>query len=408
MARSTEHTEEAQSGFSREWFVLAGVSLIAFSVTAYQIVPASILPIARETLGIGAFAAGWLVSASLAAQAVTNVPIGVAIDRTSNWTIITLATLAMLVSGPWAWWAANDGSFWLLIAAIALGGAAIAGIITAGANLIGGIFPQHNRATAVAIYLSSPALGFTTGHLTGPHIARFLGWEYVFLVFAGCAGVAFVLFSLSYRGLDSEGEEATIPSRADFVRLFKNPHVWTVCLLGFMAYSLYLFLNSWMPSYLADVHGLSLVLGGAYAALFPAVGIIARATGGIISDRLFAHRRRPVALITFAVTLPILVVLVLLDIPIVIAVLLLPAGFFVQLGIGLFYTYAQEVVTDQVTGTALAMLGFISFTGAFSAPVIAGGLIDLTGSFFAAFVFSWVLAIGGIALAMIAPEPNPA
>lgn len=398
----------SSDGFGKPVLLLASLWLVAVCATAYQIVPASFLQLAMGDLGIGAAAASWLVSASLAAQAVGNLPIGIVIDRTSNRLILTLAAVVVLVSGVAAWQASLAGSYWGLIGAIVLGGVGIAGIITGGANLVGGTFEGEREATAVAAFLTAAPAGYTIGQIAGPLVASAADWGTNFLVFGGLAGVTFVGTGLLLFSAGFEPADSTRPSLGDFTRLLNNRHVWIVCLLGFLAYSLYLFFNTWMPSYINDQFGLSLATSGLYAALFPAVGILARVGGGVISDDVFDRRRRPVSFLTFVTIIPIILLITVTKIPLLLAALLIPAGFFVQIGIGLFYTYVREVVSSEVTGTALALLGFISFVGAFSAPVVAGTLIQLTGAFVLAFLYAGALAVAGILLTYVAPEPNVA
>jgi len=387
-----------------EWTLLAVMWLFGFLIAAFQILPAGILRVIMDAVGVGPAAAGLFVGASLAGQAAANVPVGVAIDRTSSRIVIVVGAAAMGIAGIAAQQAGLAGSYPGLIGAIALGGLGIAAIITAGANLIGSVFAGDTEATAVAIFLTSPPAGYAVGQVTGPTVATRFGWPTNFLVFGLLTTVLVVPFWYFSRGF---GAEADPPTLAEFRRLIANRHLWIVSAMSFVAYSLYLLFNSWMPTYLADSFGLSLARSGLYAALFPATGILARAGGGIISDRLFDRKRRPVALIAFASVLPVVVLVAVIQIPVVLALLLLPAGFFVQLGIGLFYTYIREVVSAPVTGTALAVLGLVSFVGAFSAPTIAGVLIERTASYLPAFGYAGALAVIGISLAIIAPEPNP-
>jgi nitrate/nitrite transporter NarK len=392
---------------SRSWLLLAGMWSFGLFVTAFQIVPAGVLPLVMTDLSLGAVAAGWLVSASLAAQAAGNVPVGVIIDRTSNRLILSVSALGMLVAGVVAWQAALDGTYWLLIAAIAVSGVAIAGVITGGANLIGGAFEGEREASAVAAFTTAAPAGYALGQLVGPVVAASYGWEANFLLFGSLAAVAYLALMVIALRVDIEPSSSSQPSITDFRRLLANPSVWLVCLLGFLAYSLYLLFNSWMPTYISQEFDYSLARSATYAALFPAIGVLARAGGGVISDGVFGRRRRPVSYLAFGVTLPLVVLITVLDVPLLLVALLVPAGFFVQVGIGLYYTYVREVVEESVTGTALALLGLISFAGAFTAPVVAGGLIELTGEYVLAFGYAGTLALVGVVLTYFAPEPNP-
>lgn len=387
-----------------ERLLLAVLWLLGFLIAAFQILPAGILRVIMDAVAVGPAAAGLFVGASLAGQAVANVPIGIAIDRTSSRIVIAGGTVCMGVAGIAAQQAGIAGSYAGLIGAIALGGLGIAAIITAGANLLGSVFAGETEATAVAIFLTSPPAGYAVGQVAGPVLAARFGWPTNFLIFGLLTTVLVIPFWYVSRGFSTAADP---PTYTEFRQLLANRHLWIVSAMAFIAYSLYLLFNSWMPTYLADAFGLSLARSGLYAALVPATGILARAGGGIISDRLFDRQRRPVALIAFASVVPVVVLVAVIQIPLILALLLLPAGFFVQLGIGLFYTYVREVVATPVTGTALAVLGLVSFAGAFSAPTIAGVLIERTASYLPAFGYAGALAVIGIGLAIVAPEPNP-
>jgi sugar phosphate permease len=204
--------------------------------------------------------------------------------------------------------------------------------------------------------------------------------------------------------VDTGSTGSSSPDWGDFRRVFTSRAVWTICAMSFAAYSLYLFFNSWMPTYLNTEFDVGLVTSGVFTAVFPAIGILGRGSSGFISDRVFNGRRRPVAIGTFALTVPIVTVIASLRTALLLVAFMILAGFFVQLAIGLFYTYVQETVEDNVTGTALALFGLISFIGAFTAPAIAGVLIERTGAYLAAFGYAGLLAVIGVALAWIAPR----
>ena len=57
--------------------------------------------------------------------------------------------------------------------------------------------------------------------------------------------------------------------------------------------------KSGVPTYITRRFGVSLAESGAFVALFPAVGILARPAGGWLSDRWLDRRRRPVFAASF-------------------------------------------------------------------------------------------------------------
>ncbi|WP_254270273.1 MFS transporter [Halorussus aquaticus] len=185
--------------------------------------------------------------------------------------------------------------------------------------------------------------------------------------------------------------------------LLANRAAWTLYALSFLAFSLYLFLNSWLPSYLTDRLGVSLALSGLLTALFPAVGVVSRTSGGVISDRLFGGERRPVVLLAFVAAAPAVTGFVVVTRVGPAIALLLVAGFAVQLTIGLLYTYVAEVVAPTVRSTAISMLTSVGLFGAFAAPIAGGAIIDRAG-YRPAFLLAGVVAVLGVAPAWYAPD----
>jgi nitrate/nitrite transporter NarK len=163
-------------------------------------------------------------------------------------------------------------------------------------------------------------------------------------------------------------------------------------------------MNSWMPTYLAENFTISLTLSGLLSALFPAVGIVSRASGGYVSDRLLGRRRIPILRVSFLVALPATTLIAYTTSVRFIAVLLVVAGFVIQLTFGIVYSYVQESVDAGISGTALSVLGTAGISGAFTAPLIAGALIRATGTYIIAFAYAVGIAVLGLGLAWIAPE----
>jgi len=221
-------------------------------------------------------------------------------------------------------------------------------------------------------------------------------------VFATLGLVGVTLFLVSSRG-QSLGVDAETPDRAAFKRLFRDRTVWLLSTLCFLGFALYLFLNSWLPSYLAEGLGLSLAASGLLTALFPAVGIVARTTSGAVSDRLFGGRRRPVVLGAFLIATPgIAAFVVATTVPAIIA-LLVVVGFAVQTTLGLLFTYVAEVVEPAVRSTAVALLTSVGLLGAFLAPLGAGAIIEAAG-YQPAFLVAAVVAAVGVLVAWRTPD----
>ena len=411
------------------WGSLAGAWLLSVVANAYLIVPASVLPRIAVDTNTDPGTAIWIVSVAFAAWAASNFVLGGAIDRFGDLPVLTVATGAVAVAGVWGWQAGLEGLFLSLAASRALGGIALGAIWTTGANVVGNTFPPDRQGIALGVFTTSAPAGLAIGQFSGPLVANAVGWEANFLLFGLAPIGAFVLlialYSIRSPGSDRDTATASTPgsgsesepgtnaadetpaATAAIGTVLRNRSVRFGCAMGFVAYSLFLFFNSWMPTYLTEQLGVSLVASSAFVALFPAVGIVSRAGGGVLSDRVLDRRRLPVMKLSFLAAAPLVgVVAVSRSIPVVVVVLV-AAGFAIQLSIGIVYTYVREVVDANTSASALAVLGSAAIAGSFTAPVIAGALIERTGAYTSAFAYAGLLALVGIALAWSAPESNP-
>ncbi|MFC6989676.1 MFS transporter [Haloplanus sp. GCM10025708] len=204
--------------------------------------------------------------------------------------------------------------------------------------------------------------------------------------------------------VDSPIRNESAVSVRQFRETIKRPAVLRVSAASFCAFSLFLFLNSWMPAYATGRLGVDLAAAGAATALVPLSGVVARPGGGWLSDRL-GGRRKIVILGAFVFTLPILVALTNIADAGAFAALLLGAGFFAQLGMGVFYVYVSELADAETAGTSLAVLTTFSVTGSLVTPALTGWLIEAF-SWTAAFAYVIVLGVVGVAFIVTLPAAS--
>jgi predicted MFS family arabinose efflux permease len=370
----------------------------------YLIVPTSVLQLVMADFAIGPAAAGWLVSVMFGVQAVASTPTGIGLDRVDNRLAIAVAALLLVAGGGAGWWTATRGAFdWLLVTR-AIGGLGVVLAWNAGTNVVSRVSAESRRASLLGVYTASAPAGFALGHLTGPTVANWFGWPAVFLAYLPLVLPGLALFLAASGSLDlSSGGEARARF-ADFRRVLLDRTVWHVAALGFVIYSLYVFANSWLPTYLAEQLELSLTASGLAVAVFPAVGIVSRSAGGFLADRAFGGRRRPVLLLSFLISAPAFVVMGFVTVPVAVVMALVLGGLAIQLGIGLLYAYVRTLVAPNVEATAIAFLTAVSVLGSFSAPLIGGVLIERTGSYIPAFGYVGLVLVAGLALAWWAPN----
>lgn len=383
--------------------LVMGASLVSAALGAYEIAPASVTPLVRMSLDIDAASAGLLVGVMFGTAVVTSLPTGAVLDRTDSRAAMAVAVGVLLAAGVWGWWSATTRDFGSLLASRVVAGVAYTIVWNAGIDVVGRAVASRDRATAVGAFTASGPLGFALGHGLGPVVAARWGWPAIFVAFNGLALVGLALFWPTSGGLGAS--EGSAPTLAELRGVIGRPGVWLVGALGFLGYALYLFVNSWGPSYLTEVVGLSLGTSGALVAAFPAVGILSRVGGGVLSDRLFGGRRRPVVLGAFVVTAPLVAGFTTLPSVAALVTSLLVAGIAIQLMLGLSFAYVRELVAPRVAATAVAFQTSVALAGAFLSPIAGGAVVDGFG-YPVAFGAAGALAAVGVVLAWFAPEPG--
>lgn len=379
------------------WPVLAGCFLLSISVNAFMIAPSSITPLFVERFAITKTAAGNIVSAAIVGSIFTQLPGGYLLDRYDNrWLVVP--AVAVYVGTVLAIQIA--GSFVLFLGLRALGGIAGGFVFTAGANVVGQVFPTDRQGFATGIYMTSPPVSFALAHATSPLIGTAVGPLRVFLFHGAIAVLGAVLFwAVAAEPIRS----AQAPTVGEFARALGNRSVVLVALSAAAVYALYLFLNTWVPTYGTEVLSLPLSAAGFVTALVPLVGILARPGGGWLSSYL-GGRYRPVLVGGLLLGFGLLIVIPFAGSVPVFVVLLGAAAFAVQLGIGLYYVLTRELATAGTEGTSLTVMTTVAFTGSFVAP-IAGGWV-IAG-------YSWPVAFGAFAVlgalgaVVLLPVPEP-
>jgi predicted MFS family arabinose efflux permease len=383
--------------------LVLGASLVSIGLAAYEIVPASVTPLIRESLGVGSTRAGFLVGIMFGTAVVASLPAGAVLDRTDSRRVMALAVLGLVVAGIWGWFAGRNGNYWSVIASRAVGGVAFVVVWNAGIDIVSQGASPENRATVVGVFTASGPIGFALGQSTGPIVAGRFGWPAIFIAYTGVALVGLTIFWPMSRGLGAARGET--PSLSEFGTVLQSGTVWRIGTLGFLSYALYLFINSWGSSYLTGEIGLSLALSGALVAVFPAIGALSRVSSGVLSDRVFGGKRRPVLIGSFGLATPLMFVFTQFGtIPVLIAMLFL-SGFAIQLTLGLSFTYVREIVEPHVAATAVAFQTSVGLAGAFLSPIAGGAVIDAAG-FDVAFALAGGLGAVGVLLAWRAPEPS--
>jgi MFS transporter, ACS family, hexuronate transporter len=264
------------------------------------------------------------------------------------------------------------------------------------------------RARAGACLLTANQLGAGLGPLLVAPVLLVLGWRDTFwAVAAAGVGIGILLWSLLPKPLPARftaGEEGGGRHYRTSARtVMRAPAVWKFAAL-FCAFNMLSYgMITWVPSYLLEVRGISLVATGVLASIPLLVNAVFILIGGWLFDRYFHSRTRlfiiPVLLLTA-----------------VLLVLMLNTGsvgaftLFQTLAMGLSGLATIGVVglplralPPSVVGSGMGVINLGGQTAGVLAPVLMGWLAD-TFSYRAAFGLLVVSTRSAALLALIMPR----
>jgi len=231
-SEDTDINESSQRSQST-WGLVAGASLISTGLAAYEIVPASVTPLIRDSLNIGPTTAGLLVGIMFGTAVITSLPAGAVLDRTNTRNAMAVAVIILFLAGIWGWMAGRSGDYRAVIASRAVGGVAYVVVWNAGIDIVSRSVDESRRATAVGVFTASGPVGIRTRSGTGPLVAAWFGWPAIFpRVQWDCSRRISPVLADEPRSLGRSGGDA--PSLAEFGDVLRNKNVWLVGGLGFL------------------------------------------------------------------------------------------------------------------------------------------------------------------------------
>ena len=389
-----ESTEKTSIIFWRVITIATGWLVLLF-VGSYLITPASILTVVMNDLDITEATAAALVSMPQVTATVVGIPVGLYLDRVQTRGVVPAAAVVLLIGSVGDWFAGGAGNISLLIASRLFAGAGMFVLWVVCINVASSTVPPTRRATATSVIISGYPAGYALGQFSAPRVAEIVGWPGVFPLFGAAVLVSSVVFYFAVGNVTRFETPAESPTFAEFRQVFVNRNIWSIVIVTVLAYSLYMVFNSWMPTYIIQQYDISLAESGTFVALFPAVGIIARPVGGWVSDVVLNQRRRPIFAASFVGAIVVTVALFYTVRVTILVMMLILAGVVIQLQIGLLYQSAQEFVDPKAAGTAVSIASVAGWLGSFVAPVIAGELVAITGSYVIILWFAGSLGVAG-------------
>jgi MFS family permease len=262
-------------------------------------------PQLQRDFGLGPVELGILFSAFYWPYALLQIPIGLVVDRLGVTRVGRWGALLWSVASAVT---AVAGGFAGILAARMLLGTAEAPSFPVVSKATGHWFPRGERARATAIFDASAKFSNVIGvPLIAFAVVR-LGWRWGFGITSAISFIYFLAYYFIYR--DPSADPRLSPAEHSYILaggglpegrsgsgsmemlgyLLRQPKIWGLAIgFGAYGYSFYLFLT-WLPEYLVQTGGMSILKSSGYAATPWAVATVTDlAVGGWLIDALIAR-----------------------------------------------------------------------------------------------------------------------
>jgi MFS family permease len=373
----------AATGAKYALFLLFAINLLNFFDR--QLLGALAEPI-RHEFHLSDTALGFLGTVFTIIYALVGLPLGALSDRWSRRKLIALGTTFWSLLTAATGFAQNFAQMFVARLGVGVGEATCA---PASQSLIGDLYPPHQRAKAMGVFMLGLPAGIFLAYISAGAIATKYGWRAAFW-FACIPGIILAVMALRIpepvRGALDAGRVVTTATNAvksPFATVLALPTMWWIILSGvFHNFNMYA-INAFNTAFLQRFHGLSL-LNASYVNSISvgAVGAIGLLVGGSLADKMSAKRRNG-RLVLSACSMTIAA-------PCIFMAINQPKGsltayvLFMSVGtITMFVYYAtvysaiQDVIEPRLRGTAVAIyFCFMYILGASVGPVGTGALSD--------------------------------
>lgn len=354
-------------------------------------------PLMKTDLRMTATAFGLAVSAFFWIYAPVQLVLGWLCDRFSVYRLLALGTILWSVSTLLMGFV---GGFLSLFALRLMLGVGESIAFPGSSKIICRHVPPERRGLANAVVAAALALGPAVGTLVGGVILASFGWRVMFVVFGLVSALWLLPWQRVVRTLpmESTANEAPFPVR----RLVGRWSLWAMGIgHAFSNYGFY-FVLAWLPLYLVQQRGLTIIQMTMLATLGYAVQAVCAIAWGTLSDHWAksgrsepAIRRVMMAVAQVVLGASLIGIFVARDIPTIAVLLCVVGACCASLSLNL-YAVAQIFAGPRASGTWVGIQNAVGNSSGILQPVISGIIIDRAG-YGGAFVLAGVVsALGGL------------
>jgi ACS family hexuronate transporter-like MFS transporter len=390
------------------WVILG---LIVLAQTVANVGPLGIPAIAsliRADLGLTLAQAGSFLSAYYIGPVVMSFFGGVLADRWGTGRTLVLGQTVIAVGLLAASAAPAYGTFVALLIVAGVGYGILNPTSTTAAM---SWFPRSQRATVVGLKQVGLPFGGMLGAVTLPALALGFGWRMAIVVSALAIGACAVACALVYRDPPAEAAARKAAGRRSPISaVLRTRDLWLVALATMVFAGMQTVWMAYLSLYLQGVVGLSLLAASSYLALAQGGGVLGRIGFGMLSDRVFAGRRRAPLAIAGCTSALCSMALAFTGPGTAgpwLAALALLFGFAGIGWNGVQHTLMAELAGPGAAATAVGLGLAISSAGVMLGPPVFGWFVQAAGGYRGPWIgLGATMAVGLVLLALVHERPR--
>ena len=353
-----------------------------------------LLPLVRDEFGLDYLLSGTLVSAFSLAYGFAQVPLAFLVDRyrLRKSLIIVLGLLGAALASIGIGFSLTYGQMLALLVLMGVAGSTYHALAS---SFLSEYFPADSRGRSLGLhvvggsasFIATPALALGILNLTGSWRAAFIG-----LSLPALAAGLLLLWLVAGQ------EKVMVSSRP---RAPSLPILEVLRLIGLLAVIAAVMqvvtggINTFLPLYLVDRHGVPRELAGIAVGLVAGAGIVGAPVGGALSDRV---GRKPVILLSVLLSGPLLYLITLAPQGAALYLLIVLYGLAISMRMPTMESLIADVVPAARRATVLSAYYFLANEVSGVATPLIGLLSDLTDlntAFVVLAIFS--IVAGGLA-----------
>jgi sugar phosphate permease len=360
------YAQDPAPGSYRRWAIFGMGSLNFVLSMFYRVSTTVISPALAQDVGLTSSQLGDLSAAFYYAFAISQIPLGLALDRWGARK--SMSCLAFAAVGGALLFALGENLTQLVLARVLLG-IGMSGNLMAVLALLAAWFPVNRFGFMSGIVVSVGVLGNLLAATPLALLSQSLGWRGSFLAFGFANALVVLVFVLVTRDTP-DGKRLTHSNRkpllAGLGHLAGMYSYWAISVANFVRYGYFAALQGlWVGPFLINGIGLE-EIAAANAVLFMGLGyMISLPVTGFMSDRLVRSRKKVVlpALVCFAL-LNFSILFWTRDIPyLIVLVSFFGLGFFAAPG-QIMYAHIKELIPASIIAQAMTAVNLFTVLGA--------------------------------------------